>query len=276
MSFSPKTVLVTGCANGIGRCLCETLYAKGCQIVAVDIDISPLLNDINGVWDPARYLIEPLDVTDANYWPFVMELAVKKFGKIDIFINNAGVIVPRFMSEIIIKDIDYQVNVNLKGVMYGSKFATDLFLKQGHGHLINVASLAGVAPIEGLSVYSATKFGVRAFSLAIAYELRAKGIDVSVVCPDLVDTQMLTDQLEHEAANITFSGGRVLSVQEITNVIIKRAIEDKEIEILFPRYRGFLAKLGNFFPQLAPHISRFMAQKGNQNRLKLRQKRQQN
>ncbi|TAG22802.1 MAG: SDR family oxidoreductase [Cytophagia bacterium] len=275
MQVLPKTVLITGCANGIGRHLTETFYAQGYQIMAVDIEIGPLLYDIDGVWDKKRYVIEPLDVTDPIGWDKIMGFALQVFGKIDIFINNAGVIVPGFMADITLEDIDKQVDTNLKGVMYGSKFATDLFLKQGFGHLINVASLAGVAPIEGLSVYSATKFGVRAFSLAIAQELRAKNIYVSVFCPDLVNTQMLTDQLEHEAANITFSGERVLSVEEITATILHRAVKNKELEILYPRYRGFLAKLGNSFPKLSAYISRFMAKKGNQQRLKIREERQQ-
>ena len=268
-----KTVFITGCANGIGRCLTETLYAKGYRVIGTDIDISPLLEAVEGVWNSERYLLEPLDVTKTRDWDFVMDLAVRMFGQIDIIINNAGVIVPGFANEISTQDIDFQIDVNLKGVLYGSKIATDLFLKQGFGHLINVASLAGVAPIEGLAVYSATKSAVRAFSLAIAYELRAKNVYVSVICPNLVGTQMLTDQLEYEAANISFSGGRVLTVEEITAVILERAIQNKEIEILYPKSRGFLGKLGNFFPQLAPKISQFLVNKGSQVRLKLRQER---
>ena len=77
-----KTVFITGCANGIGRCLTETLYTKGYQVVGTDIEILPLLEAVEGIWKPEQYLIEPMDVTNTRDWDFVMGLAVRRFGQI--------------------------------------------------------------------------------------------------------------------------------------------------------------------------------------------------
>jgi 3-oxoacyl-[acyl-carrier protein] reductase len=260
-------VFITGCANGIGKHLVERLQSLDYQVIATDIDFEKLQSI---QWNSQKIHLEKLDVSNATNWQEVIERIVRKFGKIDILINNAGVIIPGFVGELTIKDIDFQLNINLKGVMYGTKFAADVMLKQGHGHIINFASLAGVAPIMGLPVYSATKFGVRAFTLAANQELKNQNIHLSVICPDLVDTNMLSLQLDYEAANLTFSGDKVLTVNDIADAVINRAIKNKEVEILIPRSRGFLAKIGNFFPSMATFLTDSLTKKGSQKRLKMR------
>lgn len=264
-----KTIFITGCANGIGKHLAETFVSLNYQVIASDFDLIKLQQ--NSRLQHSEVLCLKLDVSKAEDWQEAIKKAVEKFKKIDISINNAGVITPNFLSDLSLQEIDLQLNVNLKGVMYGSKFAADAMIKQGFGHIINIASLAGVAPIKGLSVYAASKFGVRGFTLSIANEMKQKGIDVSVICPDLVDTNMLTLQLDYEAANLTFSGS-TLSVNDIADAIINRAIKNKEVEILLPKSRGLLAKIGNFFPFLANFLTETLSKKGNKKRLALNNK----
>ena len=119
------------------------------------------------------------------------------------------------------------------------------------GHIINISSLAGVAPIPGIALYSASKFAVRGFSIALAYELKRENIYVSVICPDAVNTPMLDLQVPYEEASLTFSGS-TLEPLDISKLVIK-CLKNKPIEITIPIHRGILAKLGNFFPGLA-HI----------------------
>lgn len=252
------TVFLTGCAQGIGRHLSQVFYRKNYRVVATDLAPMPHTE----AWDPARCLIERLDVTRAADWERVMDLALEKFGALDVLVNNAGVIAPGFAENLTVRDIDFQVGVNLNGVLYGSRLAAQVMARQGRGHLINVASLAGVAPIHGLAVYSATKAAVRHFTLAIAHELRQRGVGVSVVCPDLVDTAMLTQQLPHPAAALTFSGNRVLTVEDVERAVFERALERKELEILVPRSRGLLGKVGNFFPELGQRLTASLVKKG--------------
>jgi 3-oxoacyl-[acyl-carrier protein] reductase len=233
-----------------------------------DVEIEKI-NQITQHWDSTRYLSVRLDITKTAQWKEAVAQSVEKFGKIDVGLNIAGIVIANFLTNVQTDEIELMVDVNLKGLMYGSKTFGDLMLKQGFGQIVNIASLAGVAPIQGLSIYSATKFAVRAFSISIAYELRPKNIYVSVVCPDLVDTKMLDDQLDHEAGSLTFSGDRVLSVQEITQVIIRQAIGQKKMEILYPVYRGFLGRIGNLFPTLGFYVSQFLIKKGNKKRIEI-------
>lgn len=252
------TVFLTGCAQGIGRHLSDVFYRKNFNVVATDVAPMPHTAD----WDPTRCLAERLDVTSAADWDRVMDLALKKFGALDVMVNNAGVIVPGFAENLTVRDIDFQIAVNLSGVLYGSRLGAQAMLRQGHAHLINVASLAGVAPIHGLAVYSATKAAVRNFTIAIAYELRQRGVYASVVCPDLVNTAMLTQQLPDPAAALTFSGNRVLTVEDVERAVFERALGRNELEILVPRSRGLLGKIGNFFPAVGQRLTTSLVKKG--------------
>ncbi len=116
---------------------------------------------------------------------------------------------PGHTPELLDGDVELQIGVNLKGVIYGTREAARLMLRQPdlarRGHIVNIASLAALAPIPGLTVYSATKYAVRAFSLAAAEELRPLGIAVTVVCPDAVKTPMLDLQVGYEEAALTFT-----------------------------------------------------------------------
>lgn len=256
-----KTVFITGSANGIGKHLSDVFYNQGHNVVATDFLIDKLSEQTKG-WNPASCLIEKLNVTDTENWQNVVEKTIQKFGKIDILLNVAGVITPGFVSDFTLKDIDYHIDINVKGVMYGTKIVADEMLKQGSGHIINFASLAGVAPIHGIALYSASKYAVRGFSLAITPELKAKGIYVSVICPDLVDTNMLTLQLDYKAAALTFSGNNVLTVNDIEKAVLHNALKKKQAEILLPLSRGLTAKLGNLFPAVGFWLTETLVKKG--------------
>jgi 3-oxoacyl-[acyl-carrier protein] reductase len=256
-----KMIFITGSANGIGKHLSDVFYSQGHNVIATDFLIDKL-NAQTQNWTTENCLIEKLNVTDIENWQNVVQKAVQKFGKIDILLNVAGVITPGFVEDFALKDIDYHIDINVKGVMYGTKIVADEMLKQGAGHIINFASLAGVAPIHGIALYSASKYAVRGFSLAITPELKAKGIHVSVICPDLVDTNMLTLQLDYKAAALTFSGNKVLTVNDIEKAVLYNALEKKQAEILVPRSRGLTAKLGNLFPAIGFWLTETLVKKG--------------
>jgi 3-oxoacyl-[acyl-carrier protein] reductase len=261
MQNTNKIVLITGCANGIGNHLAHCFYKNNYSVIATDIDFEALKTAFNTP-NTEGVLTEKLDVTDAENWQLIIEKVKNKFGRLDICINNAGVIIPAFVSEMEAQTIDLQLNVNIKGVIYGTKYAADLMAEQGFGHIINFSSLAGVAPIHGLAIYSATKHAVRAFTLSVVPELRAKGIHLSVICPDLVNTNMLTLQLDYKAAALTFSGDKYLTVNDIEKAIFNRALQNKEVEIMIPKMRGITAKIGNLFPSIGFYLTRVLEKKG--------------
>lgn len=265
MSFQ-KSVFVTGAARGIGKHLSSCFYKKGYFVWLADIVISEL-EAYTKSWESDSFEIVSLDVSNKSNWELIEKKLQNSFHSPQIWINNAGVVSPNYISEITFQSIDYQIDVNLKGVMYGTKVASNILKKTGNGHIINIASLAGVAPINGLSEYSASKFGVRAFSLSLVEDLKKLGILISVICPDLVNTQMLTDQLTNQAAALTFSGTHVLNVSDIETAVFDKALGKKKIEILVPNSRGLLAKIGNFSPTLTTWLTEMLTKKGNKRRL---------
>jgi 3-oxoacyl-[acyl-carrier protein] reductase len=267
--MSNQIVLITGAAKGIGRHLANCFLQKKYQVIATDID-----EDLLKIgWNTEGVHLEKLDVTKPQEWQLLKEKIKKKYGKLDICINNAGVIMPSFLKDLNVQTIDYQIDVNTKGMMYGTKYAADLMIHQGSGHIINVASLAGVAPINGIAVYSASKFAIRGFSLAVVPELQQYGVHLSVICQDLVDTDMLTEQLDYEAAALTFSGKKYLNVEDIEHAVFRRALDKKEIEILVPKGRGLTAKLGNFFPSIGFKLTKILSEKGLKNLERIKRER---
>lgn len=168
--------------------------------------------------------------------------------------------------------IDKHIDINAKGSMYGATLTAQVMIEQGSGHIINLASLAGLAPVAGLSFYSASKFAIRGFSLAAAAELKEKGISITVIYPDLVKTPMYNYQLDlpAETTAIVFSGSKkVLSVDDVIQAILK-AIKAKPLEIALPKSRGILSKIGGSFPGLLMFLNKSLAKKGIKNISKLR------
>jgi 3-oxoacyl-[acyl-carrier protein] reductase len=176
--------------------------------------------------------------------------------------NIAGVMLSGWSYEQPPKEIDLQIDVNLKGVIWGTQTAAQHMMKNRRGHIVNIASLAGIAPIPGLSAYVASKYGVRGYTRAIASELFEHGIHVTVVCPDAIMTPLIEQSSRHEAGVLVFSGGRLLTLEEAGQIIIHRAIERREIEVAFPSSRAWLSHLASAVPWLGNFILPRLIRKG--------------
>jgi 3-oxoacyl-[acyl-carrier protein] reductase len=178
---------------------------------------------------------------------------VERFGGLDVMWNIAGYLMPGYVTDVAPEVFDMHVDVNVKGVMYACHVGAKQMRKQGHGHIINIASIAGISHVPGLAAYCATKHAVRGFSLALAHELSPHGIHVSVVCPDAVETPMLQMQTKYPEAAMTFGGGRGLTLQEVERALLS-VLAKKPLEVVLPvpgSGRAFASKLSNAFPELA-------------------------
>ncbi len=274
MSISEKSVMwITGCANGVGAKLVDQAIARGYLVVASDIDLTMLESRSQQMgWPEDRVLLSRLDVQLEDEWSKLYGRLMLKWGRLDILVNNAGVIRPGFLKNTTVSDLDLHLNVNLKGVILGSQLAVRHMLKMDRGHIINIASLAGVAPVPGLGFYSVSKVGVRAYSLILAQELAATGINVTVLCPDLIKTAMYDLQLEYpEEAALTFSGGHPLTVEDIAVSVFDNILRRAPLEVALPAYRGWLAKFANLVPWASQLISRPLRKKGRAKILSVRQ-----
>ncbi|MCA9710818.1 MAG: SDR family NAD(P)-dependent oxidoreductase, partial [Myxococcales bacterium] len=212
-------------------------------------------------WPAGAVEIRTLDVTDPIGWEAAVAAARQRFGGLDVLVNVAGVLTPGWAHEIPEAAIDAHLDVNVKGVVHGVRAVVPAMLAQGRGHIVNVASLAALAPVPGLALYCASKHAVRGYSLSLALELRPRGIAVTVVCPDAVQTPMLDVQRDVDAAALTFSGPRVLAPREVAQAIV-RALDDRPLELMLPPSRGWLAKLGGLVPATARALEPVLRRQG--------------
>ncbi len=126
----------------------------------------------------------------------------------------------------------------------------EVMARQGWGHIINVASLAGLCPTPGNSIYSAAKGGLRNASLAAAIELRKQGVAITVISPDLVDTPIMQRHLQAggEEVALTYTG-KILTVYDLERAF-RKALRERPLEIILPPWRGWLTKMTHAFPNL--------------------------
>ena len=281
----PKLYVVTGAASGIGLQLTRDLIAAGHSVVAADLNISGLESRAE------EYGFEPksngaprgsgrttwlrrLDVRSAAEWDALLAEVSESLGVPDAVLNVAGYIRPGLSHKNPVELIDTTIDVNLKGVMHGTNAAARIMVPAGRGHIVNIASLAGIAAVPGIAAYSASKHGVRGFTLAVERELAPHGIAVTVVCPGLVDTPMLDAQVDHDEAAYTFSGTRALTTEEISSAILK-ALETKPLELILSSLfsaQGAMSKLVNTFPGLASVAEPLIKRMGRRQQAKLKKR----
>ena len=259
----PERFLVTGCASGIGLAVADALVEKGHRVVATDINETALAEHAKAAqWPEGRVLTHRLDVCDADAWKKVIDAAQTAFGGIDVLYNIAGYLKPGYAHEVALEDIDLHLDINTKGVMFGTRLAAEKMVAQGHGHIVNVASMAALAPIPGLALYSASKFAVRSFSIAAAIDLAPHNVAVTVVCPDAVATPMLDLQKDYKEAALTFTAPKVLTAKDVTDVLLGKVLTKRPMEVAIPTRRKWLARAADLMPGLAKRISVGMIKKG--------------
>jgi 3-oxoacyl-[acyl-carrier protein] reductase len=208
-----------------------------------------------------------LDVRDPAAWSAAMAWLVEHWGGVDVVMNVAGYLRPAAIADSTDDDVDRHLDVNVKGVVHGTRAAAGCMaanpVRDGvRGHVINIASLASLAPIPGIGLYSASKYAVRGFSLVAAEELRSVGIAVTVVCPDAVRTPMLDLQLDYPEAALTFTAPHFLEPADISALILGRVLRSRPLLVSIPRHRAFLARLADLFPAVTRGLSVHLGRRG--------------
>lgn len=261
--MTPGIVWMTGAASGVGRHLTGAFLTRGWRVYATDVDRAGLeAAAAADRWDPARLLQRKLDVTDRDAWRACYRELIAEWGDLDLMANVAGYIRPGWLLQTDRGEVDRHLDVNFGGVVNGSLVAARHMAERGRGHILNVASLAGIAAIPGLGNYSASKFAVRAWTLALAQELRPLGVHVTVLCPDAIETPMLTRQVDVDEAALTFSGGRPLTVADIERAVFGPVLERRPAEVALPMGRGLQARLAGAFPRLSALLLEQLRKKG--------------
>lgn len=202
-----KNVIVTGATRGIGKEIALTLAQNGANIAInyrnYNDEIVELINALKEFG--ADVLAIKCDVSKSNEVEnFVSEIK-NHFSSIDILVNNAGITKDGLILRMKDQDFDDVLNVNLKGTFNTTKFVSQVMFKQKHGKIVNISSVVGLIGNAGQSNYSASKAGVIGFSKSVAKELASRNININVVAPGYIDTDMtksLPDRVKEEILKV--------------------------------------------------------------------------
>jgi len=197
-----KVAMVTGGASGIGLAMVTSLAASGMRVVMADIEEGALGAAHAGFGDTnAEVLPYQLDVTDAGHFEAVVAEVERDVGDVAVLCNNAGVGVGGHIAEMTPTDWEWVLSVNLQGVINGMSACAPRMRARRSGHIVNTASMAGqIGMIPNLSVYVASKFAVVGLSESAYVDFREEGVGISVLCPNLVRTNILESGRNRPAA----------------------------------------------------------------------------
>ncbi|MDY6999202.1 MAG: SDR family oxidoreductase [Actinomycetota bacterium] len=188
-AFAGRTAVVTGAGSGIGAALCRALDHAGAQVVCTDID--PGAAEGTAAQLSPRARAARLDVTDAEAVQATVDEVVDRSGRLDLMFNNAGIVWGGDTELLTLDQWNTIIDINLRGVVHGVAAAYPQMLRQGHGHIVNTASMAGLTAAGQVTSYVATKHAVVGLSLALRSEAVPRGVGVTVVCPAAVETPIL-------------------------------------------------------------------------------------
>jgi short-subunit dehydrogenase len=259
MIFKDKTVIITGGSEGVGAATAKAFAAAGANLVLVARSRKNLEAIAGELRDKTRVEIFPMDVTDADACVDLFKKAAFEFGRVDILVNNAGFHARGPVRKVDAPDLGRIIDVNLRAPIVLSRLALPYLEDAGGGAIVNVASLHGKLASAGATTYSASKFGLRIFSLALNQELEGTGIKVAVVSPGPVDTGFIMDNLD-EVDDIVFS--QPMSTAEDVAQTILDLCGNNLAEQDMPVSSGMLATLAYLMPWIAKFIRPSLQKKG--------------
>ncbi|MEU1957148.1 SDR family NAD(P)-dependent oxidoreductase [Nocardia rhamnosiphila] len=190
LDLGGKVVLVTGAAHGQGAEHARQLSAHGAAVVLADLDTAALARTAAELTGP-QLSIE-LDVRDAGAWRAAVDTAVGRFGRIDVLVNNAGVLRKAPLAELSEAELRFVLDVDLIGPVLGMQAV--LPAMEPGGSIINIASTAALTGYAEAPAYAAAKWGLRGVTRSVAKELGGLGIRVNTICPGAIDTAMVSEE----------------------------------------------------------------------------------
>ena len=252
--FKDKVVLVTGAASGIGRSICLRLAREGSDILLADIDQAGLESasrEIESTGARASWYLA--DVSDAAQVEKLHERVMSEHGAPDILVNSAGVAMSGTMDEVSLDDWRWLLGVNLWGIIHTVHYFVGDMYERGSGHIVNLASAAGLFALPHAGLYTTSKHAVVGLSAVLRAEASVHGVSVTAVCPGFVRTPMLDNVKTVEpvkAAGDTEAAKRIaMSAEKLAERIVAGILKDKPV-LTCPLYVKIMHGASTFFPRL--------------------------
>jgi NAD(P)-dependent dehydrogenase (short-subunit alcohol dehydrogenase family) len=258
-AFAGKVAIVTGGGSGIGAAIVGAIAARGCKVVIADIDeaaaksVAERIDAGSGV----NVSTAVVDVTDSDAVADLVDQVVADHGSLNLIFNNAGIAVAGLVDQLTLDHWDRAIDVNLKGVVHGVHAAYPVMLRQGHGHIVNTASLAGLVPGPGLAPYVAVKHAVVGLSLSLRAEAAIRGVKVSAVCPGFVDTPLLgrvnpglpQTETGANAEILARMLGKLYQADSLATDVL-RGVEQNRALIVAPRSARIAWRMSRYTPRI--------------------------
>lgn len=255
MAFTGRQAIVTGAGSGIGAALCRALAAAGADVVCTDVDGEAAARTA----DPLGARSARLDVTDAAAVQACVDEVVDRTGGLDLMFNNAGITWGGDTELLTLAQWNAVIDVNIRGVVHGVAAAYPLMVRQGRGHIVNTASMAGLAAAGQITSYVMSKHAVVGLSLALRSEAAGRGVGVLAVCPTAVETPILDkgavggfvgrDFYRMGQRSATFASADDLARDTL------RAIERNRALLVWPRQARMAWRFARFAPGLMQRMS---------------------
>src|SRR5215204_3095189 len=238
-SLHGRVVVVTGGGRGIGRAIADALAARGCRIAIGDLDAPSAREAAEAIGGDAVGLA--LDVTDRPRFTLFLDEVERRLGPIDVLVNNAGIMPVGPFDEEDDATAIRLLEINLHAVIHGTKEAVRRMKPRGTGHIVNIASTAGKSGFPNLASYCATKHGVVGLSEAVRAELRGTGVEVSVVMPGIVKTELSTGLVETRAFKSS-------TPEEVADAVVD-ALKFGRFDVFVPKSIGPTLAFTNLIPR---------------------------
>jgi hypothetical protein len=256
-SIKGKTVIVTGASAGVGEATAKLCVREGANVVLAARDRNALDALAAALGPRSRAVVT--DVSKHADCEALMKASLDAFGRIDGLVNNAGYNSRGTVETVALENIERIIEVNLKAPIRLSKLVLPHLRASGGGAIVNVASLAGRVPLDHEATYSASKFGLRGFSFAMAEELAGSGITVSVVSPGPIETGFILNEIE-DVPDMVFSQP-MATADEVAGAIVA-SLQDGKRERVMNFASGLLAHVAYLAPSIRAALKPSLEAKG--------------